>query len=169
MLSILTVSLGTYGCFNMRIEFDFLKFLPDTSSLYQWYMTNKHYFPEEGFRGDIYFAENDIKTQMSRLRNLTGSFNEKSDKYLVNFDPWYQPFEKYMVDNFVDSLEDLDNIDDEKFNEKLTQFLFSPSGGRYRHLFAFEDEVSLTCGKPAPKVVVSFSIHLTNFNTYVVI
>ena len=118
----------------MRIEFDFLKFLPDTSSLYQWYMTNKHYFPEEGFRGDIYFAENDIKTQMSKLRNLTGSFNEKSDEYLVNFDPWYQPFEKYMMDNFVDSLEDLDNIDDEKFNEKLTQFLFSPSGGRYRRI-----------------------------------
>jgi hypothetical protein len=82
---------------------------------------------------------------------------KSSDKYLADFDPWYPGFEKYLQDYYVDSLEEIDSMSDDFFNEKLTQYLFSPGGGKYRHLFEFaENETELTCGKAAPKVIVSF-------------
>ena len=47
------------------------------------------------------------------------------------------------------------NITDEYFQSKLSQFLFSPVGAKYRLNFLFEGE--LECGKPAPRwVILSF-------------
>ena len=84
---------------------------------------------------------------------------KSSGKYLADFDPWYPGFEKYLTDYYVDSLEEIDSMSDDLFNEKLTQYLFSPGGGKYRHLFEFsnnETETELRCGKAAPKVIVSY-------------
>jgi hypothetical protein len=83
---------------------------------------------------------------------------KSSDKYLAEFDPWYPGFEKYLRDYYVDSLEEIDSMSDDFFNEKLTQYLFSPSGGKCRHLFEFANngsETELRCGKAAPKVIMS--------------
>ena len=54
-------SVGIYGLWSIQIEFDFLKFLPSETNLAKWYHNNLQYFPEEGFRGKIYFAESDLK------------------------------------------------------------------------------------------------------------
>ena len=59
-MSVMVTSLGIYGMANVRIEFDFLKFLPEDSTLSQWYNANKQYFPEEGHRGHIYFSGTDL-------------------------------------------------------------------------------------------------------------
>ena len=59
--SAVLTSFGIYGLWSVQIEFDFLKFLPSESNLALWYRNNLEYFPEEGFRGKIYFAETDIK------------------------------------------------------------------------------------------------------------
>ena len=81
---------------------------------------------------------------------------QTSGKYLANFDPWYPGFERYLLDYFVDSLEEMDSMSNDFFNEKLTQYLFSPSGGKYRHLFEFANDTKLECGKSAPKIIVSY-------------
>ncbi len=54
-------AIGTYGVLLVRIEFDFLKFLPEESQLFRWYEENSKFFPEEGFRGNIYFSEVDVQ------------------------------------------------------------------------------------------------------------
>ena len=59
--SVALTSFGIYGLWSVQIEFDFLKFLPNESNLALWYRNNLEYFPEEGFRGKIYFAETDLK------------------------------------------------------------------------------------------------------------
>ena len=59
--SVVLTSFGIYGLWSVQIEFDFLKFLPNESNLALWYRNNLEYFPEEGFRGKIYFAETDLK------------------------------------------------------------------------------------------------------------
>ena len=46
-----------------------------------------------------------------------------------------------------------DNITEEYFLEKLTQFLFSPRGAKYKNQFKFSSKLS--CGKLAPSVLVS--------------
>lgn len=132
-----------------------MKFLPEDSTLFKWYSTNLEYFPEEGFRGDIYFAENDLRTLLPKLRHLSSAMQKEADEYLVDFDPWYPGFEKYLLDNYVRSIDEIDNASEDFFNEKLTQYLFSPSGGKYRHHFKFENHTQLKCGQIAPKVIVS--------------
>ena len=44
-------------------------------------------------------------------------------------------------------------LPEEEFNLKLTQFLYSPSGSKYRFLFKYKDDI--ICGKSAPEVLVS--------------
>ena len=83
---------------------------------------------------------------MPKLRNFIADLEKKSDTYLVDFDPWYPKFEKYMLDYYVNTLEEFDNIEKDEFNKKLTQFLFSPHGGKYKSLFKFENETDLKCG-----------------------
>ena len=60
-VSCILTAVGVYGAWQITIEFDFLKFLPKESNLYLWYSANKEYFPVEGFRGNIYFAESDLQ------------------------------------------------------------------------------------------------------------
>lgn len=154
LMALLLTSLGAYGSLQIQIEFDFLKFLPEESTLFQWYHTNHQFFPEEGFRGNIYFAESDLNLMLPKLRNLTRNMKKNADRYLVNFDPWYPGFEEYLLNYYVESIEDIDSMDADLFNEKLTQYLYSPSGGKYRHLFNFKNDSNLECGQSAPHVAV---------------
>ena len=61
-----------------------------------------------------------------------------------------------MIQNYVKSFEQIEALDQETFDEKLSQYLFSPSGGKYRELFQFENKTKLQCGQAAPKVVVRY-------------
>ena len=44
-------------------------------------------------------------------------------------------------------------MEEDDFNERLTRFLFSPNGSRYRNNFKFSG--NLICGEPAPPILVS--------------
>ena len=108
----------------------------------------------------IFFLSTILCSLLPKLRHFNHIMEKSSDKYLADFDPWYPGFEKYLTDYYVDSLEEIDSMSDDLFNEKLTQYLFSPGGGKYRHLFEFAHngtETDLKCGKAAPKVIVSFN------------
>ena len=89
---------------------------------------------------------------------MTNVIEKTGDKYLADFDPWYTGFEKYLLDNYLDNVDDLYHVREEFFHEKLTQYLFSPKGGRYLHLFEFDfdygNETELACGQIAPRVKV---------------
>ncbi len=68
-----------------------------------------------------------------------------------------------MNDNFLpDSVKLPDgaqNISDLFFRQKLTQYLFSPHGARYKNWFQFENQTLPVCGEPAPAVKVRFSVY----------
>ena len=153
MSTIAYTAFGIYGNIQIQISFDFLKFLPEDSSLYQWHQHNHQYFPEEGYRGQIYFAETDLKMQLMHYRNLSKAVEKSMDKYLVEFDSWYIGFEKYLLEYFVDSDKELFSMSEEFFREKLARYLYSPSGGKFRHLFEFDGDIR--CGQPAPRVLMN--------------
>ena len=75
------------------------------------------------------------------------------DKYLVEFDSWYTEFEKYLLEYFVTNDKELFSMTVDFFNEKLARFLYSPNGGKFRHLFEFDGEIR--CGQAAPKVLMN--------------
>jgi hypothetical protein len=96
-------------------------------------------------------------SQFAKMRQFSEEMtrNQTTD-YLTEFDPWYPGFEKYLTNNFIDSASEISELDDDFVQDKLAQYLFSPSGAKYKSLFAFENGEQLQCGQPAPKVVVSF-------------
>ena len=52
---------------------------------------------------------------------------------------------------FLNNMEDMKaGLDAANFQEKLSHFLFSPVGAKYRAMFKFDGE--LVCGEPAPQV-----------------
>ena len=93
---------------------------------------------------------------LSKIKKVSEIFAQNGSKYLHEFDSWYPGFENYMIQNYVKSFEQIEALDQEIFDEKLTQYLYSPSGGKYRKLFQFENKTSLQCGQVAPKVVVRY-------------
>ena len=44
----------------LRVEFQYLEFLPSDSSLYQWFSWHKEYFPGKGEMGTLYFSDMDV-------------------------------------------------------------------------------------------------------------
>ena len=72
---------------------------------------------------------------------------------LSKIDPWvlkFKEFEQSVNDSSSPTEQDRSVS---KFQEHLSHFLFSPLGAKYRSLFKFEGD--LTCGQPAPEVIVS--------------
>ena len=71
---------------------------------------------------------------------------------LSKIDPWVLKFKEFQQ-SFNDSSSPREQETSVKFQEHLAHFLFSPLGAKYRSLFKFEGD--LTCGQPAPEVIVS--------------
>ena len=76
----------------------------------------------------------------------------ESDQHLIRkIDAWptkFRDFLSYNNPNF-----DWTDLDDDLFHEKLSHFLFSPMGAKYRIMFKFSSP--LECGLPAPRVLVT--------------
>ena len=62
LATLIFAAFGIYGNTQIGVEFDFVKFLPNESSLAKWFGAHKTYFPTEGYRGTVYIASNDLKT-----------------------------------------------------------------------------------------------------------
>ena len=71
----------------------------------------------------------------------------------------YPGFEDYVNENFLpDSIklpEGSKNISDSFFRQKLTQYLFSPQGAKFKDWFQFENGDKPVCGEEAPIVKVN--------------
>lgn len=82
---------------------------------------------------------------------------EKETEILKSVDYWTTGFIKYT--NKAERVNLLnEEISQEKFNDYLSKFLWSPNGARFQKNFRFERDIE--CGKPAPPITVS----LTNSN-----
>ena len=90
---------------------------------------------------------------LEKVKSLVESLDSKPE-IISSTSAWYSGFEKYVEDNFLSTTEDLisANVTKEFFQEKLTQYLFSPKGAIYMNQFNFEGEIR--CGQPAPEIQV---------------
>ena len=59
---------------------------------------------------------------------------------------------KSFPQNHADGQKSVFDLPIDEFNFRLTQYLFSPSGSKYRLMFKYDSPIS--CGKPAPKILV---------------
>ena len=142
------LGVGIYGNVLLRQKFDPTWFLPSDTYLAKWFVANAKYFPFGGDRVTIWCSDLDYFNEFDKLSAMAKRLAQQND-IIDKVDDWMMEFEDYGTRNkLMNNVTDLNH-----FNGLLTQFLFSPTGGRYRQQFKFEEE--LVCGSPAPKLSLS--------------
>merc|ERR1712156_445503 len=110
----------------------------------------------------INIAQVDFASELPKIDALVSRLEEETS-ILTNVDSWYRKFKEYSVkNNLVNQTHDFFDVfreDKSRFYSILTQFLFSPSGAKYRGNFNFMRE--LVCGEAASEILLS-SIQLTH-------
>lgn len=91
--------------------------------------------------------------EFEQLDHLAKELSRQTD-IIDNVDSWTTNFARYIRISSPKK-ESVKNLmkNETFFNEKLSQFLYSPSGGKYRDIFRFDGE--LQCGKASPRVLLS--------------
>merc|ERR1712073_147736 len=111
---------------------------------------------------ESYLAQVDFASELPKIDALVSRLEEETS-ILTNVDSWYRKFKEYSVkNNLVNQTHDFFDVfreDKSRFYSILTQFLFSPSGAKYRGNFNFMRE--LVCGEAASEILLS-SIQLTH-------
>ena len=91
-------------------------------------------------------------TQESRQKILTPIEKEAHWTRWKTYPPFSEHWNPLISTTFPDVLTAF-NVDHSEFYSRLTQFLFSPSGSKYRTNFHFKSNI--TCGQDSPSVLVS--------------
>merc|ERR1719334_737019 len=155
------LSVGGWGLSQLRQEFNPVWFIPQDSYLKGWFDANSEHFPKAGETVKINIAQIDYSSELPKIDSLVHKLEKETD-ILSSVDSWYTKFKNYTEENdLVDGKHWFDVFRDDKmtFYRILTQFLFSPSGAKYRGSFNFMND--LVCGEAASQVLLS-SIELTH-------
>ena len=154
-------SVGVWGLTQLRQEFNPVWFIPQESYLAQWFNANEVYFPKEGETVKINIAQVDFNEELPKIDALVRRLEEETS-ILSNVDSWYRKFKDYSEsNNLVNETHGFFSVfqeDKGRFYKILTQFLFSPSGAKYRGNFNFMRE--LVCGEAASEILVKLQHHL---------
>ena len=151
-------SVGVWGLTQLRQEFNPVWFIPQESYLAKWFNANELYFPKEGEKVKINIAQVDFNEELPKIDALVTRLEEETS-ILSNVDSWYRKFKDYSEsNNLVNETHGFFAVfqdDKDRFYKILTQFLFSPSGAKYRGNFNFMRE--LVCGEAASEILVKLN------------
>ena len=94
----------------------------------------------------------DYISEFDKLNTMAIELKNQTD-IIDKVDSWTLEFERYTRDYNLMEFDQQQSLNRSVFNDVLTQFFFSPKGGRYRQQFIFEDE--LNCGEASSKMLLS--------------
>jgi len=151
------LGIAIWGNILLEQKFDPVLFLPQESYLAKWFGVNEKYFPFGGERVTVWFYNVNYTNEVENVLKLSNALKSQTD-IIDKVDSWVEKFIDYSelyspvlpsffgnFDQFHDTL---------YFSHKMTQFLYSPSGAKYRSQFKFDQ--GLLCGFSSP------GIHLTD-------
>eukprot|EP00095_Tigriopus_kingsejongensis_P012251 snap_masked-scaffold472_size162276-processed-gene-0.4 protein:Tk12251 transcript:snap_masked-scaffold472_size162276-processed-gene-0.4-mRNA-1 annotation:"hypothetical protein DAPPUDRAFT_306990" len=159
--SLLLLAGGSYGLYLLRQEFNPIWFIPPESYLSQWFAANEKFFPEEGERVTINIGPIDYSEELWKINLLVDKLKNETE-IVSSVDSWFSGFKDYMEKNdLVQDFFETFHVNNTEFYFRLTQFLFSPNGAKYRTNFQFDQNI--ICGQESPSVMLStiqFTHHL---------
>lgn len=159
--TLLLLGWGSYGLYLLRQEFNPIWFIPPESYLSQWFSANEKYFPKEGERVTINIGPIDYSNELWKIDLLVDKLKNET-AIVSSVDSWYSDFKDYMEKNdLVQDFFETFHVNQTEFYFRLTQFLFSPTGAKYRTNFQFDQNI--ICGQISPNVQLStikFTHHL---------
>ena len=163
LLTVVIFVASIYGNVLITEEFDPWLFLDPNSYVATFKRTQDKYFPQKGESVLLFFSGDVTKHNLQSLDNLLSSITEKASHLILNVNSWFLGFQSYFTEN-LGHPEGMFSSEIDEIRSSLTQFLYSPRGGRYQYLFTVKG--ALQCGVPSPEVYVSI-MELTHrhFNT----
>ena len=156
LISLGITGVGVWG--NVLLEQKFVPawFLPPDSYLSKWFVANEVYFPFGGDRVTVWCSGLDYVNEMEQINNLALTLANQTD-IIDNVDAWttqyldYIQLPSYSLSSWDGDYKQFSN--DSYFYHKLTQFMFSPRGAKYRSQIKFEFEP--WCGYTAPNIMMT--------------
>lgn len=156
VLTLAIAGCGIWGNVMLEQKFDITWFLPPDTYIAQWFAKNKEYFPFGGDRVTIFCHDLDYQHDFEALAHLSDSIKNQTD-IVDDVDSWTDHFTKYINSHFLPMSQrpklPVLQLNQSYFDDKLSQFFFSPRGGKYREQFEFAEP--LQCGEPASKLILS--------------
>ena len=95
-----------------------------------------------------------LPEELPKLDKTLRKLRDQTD-ILNTFEAWYFTFEHYYNEHVKD-LEggtELLDLSEDVYRRRLTQFLYSAAGAKFRLLFRFDEDPD--CQEPAPNMLVS--------------
>jgi len=155
------VAVGVWGLSSLRQEFNPIWFIPKETYLRGWFDSNQLYFPKEGERVEIKISNIDYIQELPKLTKLVQKLTNETD-ILTSVDSWSTELSKYIEGNqLFEDKQWIENAQENnmKFYQILTNFLFSPSGAKYKGSFHYAND--LICGEANSDIMLT-SIELTH-------
>lgn len=73
-LTIGLLGIGIYGTLQLRVQFDYVEFLPQDSGLYKWFQTKAKYFPNSGEAGIVVLADFEMKRYNAQENSIQNAY-----------------------------------------------------------------------------------------------
>ena len=96
------------------------------------FLFTNRYFPSNGEKIFLFVTDLKLPEELDKLDQTIQALRAETD-IIGDIDSWYPVFAKYHSDHF--GQEDgvtVNNLNYTQFSARLTQFLYSPNGARYR-------------------------------------
>ena len=167
LISVTSLSIGVWGCFTIKQEINLSKFYPSDSYLRKWVDKFDHHFNDWELGFSIYTGALQSKEDFTKLDNMTRTLQRwiENEQTLVSMDNWWLQFTRH-IDyywNITDWKTLFDHSDGKDVQYYVSEFLYSPNGGKYISSLRFNE--TLSCNKPAPFVTGS-AIPITYLKDY---
>lgn len=143
---------------RIKQKFDPMWFIPSKTYYHQYVMETRNFYPNRGYGAGVYMGHLNYSMELPKLITVAKEVANRTD-VLSKVQSWPTAFHEYMLD--LHSINVLnEQLSESKFNDFLSQFLFSIDGGRYQENLKFKS--NLVCGEPASEILISsitFSFH----------
>ncbi|CAL4069038.1 unnamed protein product, partial [Meganyctiphanes norvegica] len=150
LATIAMTAVSIWGVWSLRIEFNLVWFIPQSSYLFQFLTRALNYFPEAGEMGTVYFGNLSYAEELPKLGRLTDNLN--ANPYVLGVDSWYDHLHAYTYQDTGIDIKGKE-LKEDFFNNIMGKFLFSEIGSRFKVFFHFAEP--LICGEPISKILSS--------------
>ena len=157
VLGAVILGIGVWGCTQIKQDVDLSRFYPSGFYFSKWLDAFNQNFDGWDYGFAIYTGNLKSKEDFVILDNMTNTLSNwiNNGEVLISMDNWWQQFNLHIHDywNITDWKTLFDTTDEKDFQYYLSEFLYSPNGGKYISVLRFNE--SLSCKKPAPFVTAS--------------
>ena len=157
ILSVTSLSFGIWGCITIRQEFKLSKLYPANSYLRRFTSDFYEHFHDWELGFSVYTGALKEENDFIMLDNMTTKLSNwiENDEVVIHMDNWWLEFKNHMLIywNITDWKALMATSDGKDLQYYISEFLYSPNGGKYLANLRFNETVS--CMKPSKRITAS--------------